>query len=396
MEPQQCGASLNSSDTSTDGDPSPSKNTGVTRRGALLATGATVFGGVLGFAGSQLTGNRAADTEQQQEQQQSTPSKSEPALVGEDKRAGITWPASPPRHTVVTVCALEGRSAAEVFQAAEAAQAAAPPTETDAQPVTVLVGLGIEVAHELFPDRCAQTAGLPVFASDAETIARGGDLVVMTSAETASGAADASRNALEAVGAHRVLWSQRGFRDAPSPEGTTRTATGFIDGIVNPRTPEELRAGVWAGESGYDTFFAVRKMPISASFTSIPVAEQEAAIGRKKLDGAPLSGGKPLDNVDLLAKRSDGRTLIPQNAHVRRAHPANIGRPLMLRRSYSFDAGSESGLIFVAMLADMQTFVSTQQRMDEADDLLRHTQTVAGDCFFVPQELSAGSSVSTS
>ncbi|ALJ21358.1 Dyp-type peroxidase [Microbacterium sp. No. 7] len=358
-----------------------------TRRHLLTATGAALAGGTLGWAGA-LASSRRGGEEAQAAPTPDTDPEAGPAPTGADLRAGITWPVVPQRHTAVAVITLERRSAQHVIELARAASASAGAHPADAGDVTVLTALGIRHARSLMPERCGRAEGLPGFDSDAPAIVRGGDLLVTAASETAAGASDALAGALKPLGAHRVLWAQKGYRDAPTPAGTTRSGIGFIDGIVNPRTEVELRAGVWAGEAKRDTFLVVRRMLVARSFGSLGVPEQEAAVGRSRDTGAPLSGGGPLDDIDLFAKRDDGRTLIPAGAHARRAHPANIGRALMLRRSYSFDADDGSGLLFVAALADAETFVLTQRRLDAHDDLLRHTTTTAGDCFFVPEELS--------
>lgn len=375
--------------SSSDQGESPAESEGPrrarpTRREALAATGAAVLGGAIGYVAAR--GARARDAGVAG---QGGGDGSEPTIAVVDRRDGITWPQSPPRHTLVAVVELGGVGAARVLEAARAVRAAVAPPPEDAAPLTVLVGLGVPIAHELFPERCARVAGLPEFSGDAAGIRRGGELMLMISAETVAAVRDACADALGALGAHRVLWSQTGFRDAPSPAGTTRSGIGFVDGIVNPRTAEALQAGVWTGGGRRDTFLVVRRMPIDRAFSELPVEAQEQAIGRHKRDGAPLSGGSTMDDIDLLAKHPDGRTKTPRDAHARRAHPANIGRPLMLRRSYSFDDGAESGMLFVAAVADPETFVLTQRRLDEADELLRHASTTAGDCFFIPEELSA-------
>jgi dye decolorizing peroxidase len=207
-------------------------------------------------------------------------------------------------------------------------------------------------------------------------------------AETASGTRDATLHLLEALGNPRLLWECSGYRDAPTSHGTARTNTGFIDGITNPRSVEEIDEGVWTDDTHHDTFVVMRRMTVDAAFGRLPVATQESAIGRHRDTGAPLSGGGAMAHVDLVAKTPDGRLLTPLASHARRAHPSNIGRPLMLRRSYSFDMeGQGTGLIFTAFLQDPQTFILTQYRLEEMDDLIAHTIADASGCFFVPGHL---------
>lgn len=351
------------------------------RRELLIGGGAVVAGGAVAWAVSHVPREAVGAPEAREEVS--------PTLAPSELRTGITWPTVPQRHTIVTVYALADRDAGQLFELAQSLTRIPNTEPDDAQPVTVLVGLGIAHAHALMPDRCARAAGLPVFARDDAGIASGGDLIVQVSAETSAAAKTVTQRVASELGEHGVLWSQAGFRDAPTPAGTTRAGIGFVDGIINPRTAEELRAGVWVGESRRDTFLVARRMLVNDSFMRLATHKQEAAIGRRKADGVPLSGGDTMSEIDLLAKSDDGRPLIPAGAHARRAHPANLGRPLMLRRSYSFTAADGAGLIFLAALADAETFVLTQRRLDELDDLIARTTTTAGDCFFVPEELTS-------
>ncbi|HZU92322.1 MAG TPA: Dyp-type peroxidase, partial [Microbacterium sp.] len=309
------------------------------------------------------------------------PSPSASALPDDDRRAGITHPTVPQRHLALRVLVLDGIPAEQLPTLVAAASIGEP--SADAGEVTVTVGYAPEHALRLWPERAVTASVLPAFAGDVPALVTGGDLAVQVCAETASGARDAADAFAASLGA-RVLWEQTGYRDAPTPHGTARTSTGFIDGIINPRTAELLTAGVWIDTAHRDTHLIVRRMRIDAAFTQRPVAEQEQAVGRVRDTGAPVSGGGPDDEVDLFAKTGDGRLLTPLSAHTRRAHPSNIGRPLMLRRSYSFDPPSGAGLVFLAYMNDPQTFVMTQRRLDEMDDLIAATTTDASGCFFVP------------
>lgn len=355
------------------------EGTGPTRRGffvgAAVAAGTAVAAGATGWLLRGVDGDASTA--------EGAPTASASPAPHADRRPGITFPDVPQRHLALRVVALDGvESAALPALVAAASRVESPP---DAGEVTVTVGYAPVHALTLWPERAAAASDLPAFAHDDPAIVTGGDLAVQVCAETASGARDAANAVVAALGA-RIVWQQAGYRDAPTPHGTARTSTGFIDGIVNPRTAELREAGVWTDAAHHDTHLVVRRMLISASFTAQPVAAQEQAVGRSRDTGAPLSGGGPDDEVDLFAKTADGRLLTPAASHARRAHPSHIGRPLMLRRSYSFDPPSGAGLVFIAFLSDPQTFVMTQRRMDEMDDLMAATTTDASGCFFVPGE----------
>ncbi|MFK4761693.1 Dyp-type peroxidase [Microbacterium sp. ZW T5_45] len=358
----------------------PERGSGTTRRGFFLAAGtaagAAAVAGASGWLLRGVSGEGDAAAAP-------APTASASPLPTADHRAGVTYPAVPQRHLMLRVVDVAGVDSADLPALVASAVDALGEVPADAGEVTVTVGYAPEHALALWPERAAAASALPAFARDDPAMITGGDLAVQVCAETASGARDASEAVIAALGG-RVLWEQAGYRDAPTPHGTARTSTGFIDGIINPRTPELLAAGVWADAENHDTHLVVRRMYIDAAFTTRPVAEQEQAIGRSRATGAPLSGGGPDDEVDLFSKTADGRLLTPASAHARRAHPTNIGRALMLRRSYSFDPPSGAGLVFIAYVADPQTFVLTQRRLDEMDDLLANTSTDASGCFFVP------------
>ncbi|XBH21531.1 Dyp-type peroxidase [Jonesiaceae bacterium BS-20] len=304
-----------------------------------------------------------------------------------EQRPGITFPSVPQRHAWFGALALPGMSAANILELAQAAQNSPGTNFPDAGTVTVTIGFGPAVAHELWPQRAAKAAELPAFKRETEDLVAGGEVGLQICAETKIAVQHMVATVLAAFGDPYVLWSQHGYRDAPTANGTTRTSSGFVDGVANPRTAELLAAGVWSNLMHRDAHLVLRRMQILPQFAQLSTTNQEQAIGRRQDTGAPLSGGAPHDNVDLFAKTPDGHLLTPSNSHVRRAHPANMGLPLMLRRSYSFDPEVGTGLVFVAFVGDPQTFVQTQQRMDQADDLIKYTVTDSSGCFFVPGDL---------
>lgn len=307
-------------------------------------------------------------------------------LPRRERVAGITHPAIPQRHIWIGAVRVAG-SPAEILHRAHAVTQSPSGAPNDAGHATITIGYGSAIATALWPERAAAMSELPSFAHDAPEIVQGGDLVLQVCAETASAVVGIATEALRALGASEPLWMQTGWRDAPTPSGTTRAGIGFIDGIINPRTPELLRAGVWSDAERRDTHLVVRRMRIDSAFFRLELGSQERAIGRTRATGAPLSGGNPHDEVDLFAKAPDGTPLTPLHSHVRRAHPAHLGRPLMLRRSYSYAAADGApGLLFIAFVADPQTFVATQRRLDEADELIALTETDASGVFFVPGE----------
>ena len=93
------------------------------------------------------------------------------------------------------------------------------------------------------------------------------------------------------------------------------------------------------------------------------LVEQEALIGRRKANGAPLDGEVELDVPDYAAD-PDG-TVTPLDAHIRLANPrtAETDDSLILRRGINFSRGFDAdghldqGLAFVSFQRRMQQFL---------------------------------------
>src|SRR2546423_13704288 len=71
----------------------------------------------------------------------------------------------------------------------------------------------------------------------------------------------------------------------------------------------------------------------------LSVERQERVIGRRKSDGAPLSGGTGTTPVDLDKFLPDRSLAIPPDAHIRVAAPSRNGGAAMLRRAFSYHDG---------------------------------------------------------
>lgn len=224
---------------------------------------------------------------------------------------------------------------------------------------------------------------LPVFARDAfDDRHRGGDLVLQVCASDPVTVLTVADRLAPASGDLRERWSQLGFAGRPGKDGPGRNLLGFHDGIVQPHGADELTTGVWREDGS--TVLVVRRIALDvARFTALPVRDQEAVIGRRKASGAPLSGGHRNTPLDLAAKTPAGAYLIPVDAHVRRAHPLATGRPLMLRRGYSFAEDDERGLLFLSFQRDLSAFVQTQYRLDAGDALNAFTRVTASGVFRV-------------
>jgi dye decolorizing peroxidase len=250
-------------------------------------------------------------------------------------------------------------------------------------------------------------APLPAFSADALDHRRSdGDLWVQIGADDALVAFHALRVIQKAARETAfVRWQMNGFNRTPGATAhpmTGRNLMGQIDGTNNPRPSEpgfERKVFVPAGGSGGSpewmaggSYAVVRRIRMLLdAWDDLPVERQEAVIGRRKSDGAPLSGGTATTPVDLDKFLPDRSLAVPADAHIRVAAPARNGGATMLRRSFSYhdgigaDGAPDAGLLFVAWQADpMRGFVPVQRKLDSGDGLSRFLRHEASGLFAVP------------
>lgn len=260
--------------------------------------------------------------------------------------------------------------------------------------LTITIGLGprlIRAVDTTLPG----SDDIPALAGDEgiDPHRLGGDLLIAAYA-TDPGVLGAAVSAIaETIPGARLRWAQHVFR-AAGKGFVTRNPLGFQDGIVVPHGKAELNANVWIdnGPLAGATVCVIRGLRLdTASFTGLPVAEREGIIGRRATDGAPLSGGGANAEVDLRAKTAEGEYLTPAHSHARAAHPSFTGSELMLRRGYAFDNGliyrdrpvTDAGLMFICFQRSLRTFVATQQRLDEMDDLMQFSTPTLSATFLI-------------
>lgn len=313
-------------------------------------------------------------------------------------QGGIAVPATPQANALFTIADLADPSAdlGGLFAAIQQAildvrddPAVCPDGPGD---LTVAIGLGPRVVRALSP-QLPGAESMPDFDGDAElaSSARGGDVLIAVHASDPGLASRATAYLRAAVPQLRTRWQQRGFR-GPGTGTIVRNPLGHLDGVIVPRGTGELAENVWIGDGPVagGTICVIRRLRLDVPrFTRLPVAEQEQTIGRRRSDGRPLSGGKPTGQVDLTAKTPEGQYEVPLRSHARAAHPSFTGSALMLRRGYAFDNGladggtHDEGLLFVCFQRDLQTFVKTQQRLDEQDDLMKYATPTASASFLM-------------
>ena len=297
----------------------------------------------------------------------------------------------------------------------------APPEDTGevleltASRLTVTIGLGPTLferdgvdVYGIAAARPPELARLPPFVGDAlKAACSDGDLGIQVCADDPLVALHAVRNlARIAIERAAIRWSQTGFgrtSTTTSAQHTPRNLMGFKDGTNNIGGGDQaaLDQHVWLPPASVPawlaggTYLVVRKIEmLIEDWDREPLAAQEAAFGRTKGSGAPLSGGEEFTSPDFDAQ-SDGADAIDGAAHVRLAHPSNNGGIRILRRSYNYLDGSKAdgrldgGLLFIAYQRSPSQFIAVQQALgnDLLNDYIRH---IGSAIFVVPPGASAG------
>ncbi|NVI92495.1 iron uptake transporter deferrochelatase/peroxidase subunit [Actinomadura sp. BRA 177] len=339
-------------------------------------------------------------------------------------QAGITTPAQACGHLVAFDLQPDaGRPGAATLlrrwsAAAEAMTRGRPPAgddqiALDAGPssLTVTFGFGRSFfgktgLKDHMPDALVE---MPPFSADALDRDRSdGDLWVQIGADDPLVAVHALRVLQKtASGTAKVRWTMNGFnraRGATDRPRTVRNLMGQLDGTGNPR-PSEYDAKVFVADApgphawmNGGSYAVVRRIRMLLdTWDRLPLARQERVIGRRKTDGAPLSGGTETTPLNLGAVRPDGSLAIPGDAHVRVAAPSSNGGATMLRRGFSYhdglrpDGAPDAGLLFIAWQADPTTgFIQVQRKLDGADGLTRYLRHESSAVFAVPGGAAEG------
>ncbi|GHF42665.1 hypothetical protein GCM10010218_24800 [Streptomyces mashuensis] len=342
-----------------------------------------------------------------------------------EHQAGIVQPAQAHGHLAAFDLApgADRRAAAALLRrwsatAAELMEGAAPRDDTsgvalDAGPcsLTVTFGFGRTFFDRtgLADRRPAALEPLPAFTADALDPRRSdGDLWVQIGADDALVAFHALRLLQKQAGdTARLRWQMNGFNRTPGAAAQPRTGRnlmGQIDGTNNPKPSDpDFAERIFVAGSGNDwmaggSYAVVRRIRMLLdSWDHLSLERQERVIGRRKADGAPLSGGTETTPVDLNKVGPDGSLAIPGDAHVRVAAPASNRGAKMLRRAFSYhdgyreDGAPDAGLLFVAWQSDpMQGFVPVQRKLDRGDGLSRFLSHEASGLYAVPGGCAPG------
>ncbi|MFJ5836363.1 iron uptake transporter deferrochelatase/peroxidase subunit [Streptomyces shenzhenensis] len=276
--------------------------------------------------------------------------------------------------------------------------------------ITFGFGHGFFTRTGLEKQRPAALDPLPDFSSDRLDTARSnGDLWVQIGADDALVAFHALRAIQKDAGAAaRVRWQMNGFNRSPGATAhpmTARNLMGQLDGTRNPKPADadfDERIFVpapgepaWMANGSYAVVRRIRML--LDDWEKLTGAAQEDVIGRRKSDGAPLSGGAETTEMDLEKADDRGNYVVPINAHARISRPDQNGGAAMLRRPFSYhdglgpDGTPDAGLLFVCWQADpLRGFVPVQRKLDRGDALSQFIRHEASGLFAVPGGAARG------
>lgn len=228
----------------------------------------------------------------------------------------------------------------------------------------------------------------------------GGDLVISIGSDDPLTLAHAARQLTRTARSFaNIRWSQKGFVRSQGVAPTTQTNRnlfGQVDGTINPAPGTDAFAGqVWA--DGSPVWFAggtqlvLRRIAMNLdTWDKLDEGGKEISVGRKLSNGAPLTGVHEFDEADMDATNSAGLTVIPNFAHMRRARTDNpmekfLRRPLNYDDGILSDGTSNSGLLFAAYMANIQTqYLPVQQRLADLDLLNTWTTPIGSAVFALP------------
>ncbi|MCK8433857.1 deferrochelatase/peroxidase EfeB [Streptomyces sp. D2-8] len=251
---------------------------------------------------------------------------------------------------------------------------------------------------------------LPEFSSDhLDKNRSNGDLWVQIGANDALVAFHALRAIQKDAGrAAKVRWQMNGFNRSPGATShpmTARNLMGQIDGTRNPKPSEtdfdqrifvpEKGEPAWMTNGSYAVVRRIRML--LDDWEKLSVTAQEDVIGRRKSDGAALSGGTETTAMELEKTDAKGNLVVPINAHARITRPDQNGGAAMLRRPFSFHDGidtdgvPDAGLLFVCWQADpLRGFVPVQRKLDRGDALSQFIRHESSGLFAVPGGAAEG------
>lgn len=384
----------------------------VSRRGLFGYAGATGVGAAAGFAGG-WAAKPAPEPERHQvlNQRYSAFGEHQPGILAPTAAA----------NQLIALDLLPGTDAAAlgrlmrvwspVIDALMSGRPAAgdtlPDMAQEAVSLSVLVGYGPHVFElpGLEAHRPAGFQDIPPMTHDRlDERWTGGDLLLWISADDGTSVDYAARRLVaDAAPFARRRWTQagswRGF-DGEGKAVTGRNLFGQVDGSANP-DGDTLAETLWSTDGWLigGTQLVVRRIEMNLdTWDELTRDRQEAAIGRDLPVGAPLTGEREEDELDLEAA-VDGVPVIALDAHARRSHPDQNNGRRMMRRGVNYtheewvdgELRSTAGLVFCAFQASIaDQFIPVQRTLDELDALNEWTTAIGSAVFAIPPGIQEG------
>ncbi|MEJ2633533.1 MAG: iron uptake transporter deferrochelatase/peroxidase subunit [Acidihalobacter sp.] len=271
----------------------------------------------------------------------------------------------------------------------------------------------VSVGDSLFDDRFGLASAKPrqlqrmtSFPNDAlDTERCHGDLTLQFCANTPDTNIHALRDIIKTLpDLLLVRWKQEGtIPPVPvqpgRPEPSARNFLGFLDGSANPKADDaKLMDGIvwiqpgseepaWAAHGSYQVVRIIRNYV--ERWDRTPLQEQETIFGRRKYDGAPLSGGTDEFTEPDYRNDPEGK-ITPLDAHIRLANPRMPGteRNLILRRPFNYSNGVQNngqldmGLLMIIYQASLvEGFITVQNRLN-GEPLEEYIKPIGGGYYF--------------
>jgi len=272
--------------------------------------------------------------------------------------------------------------------------------------LTIVVSVGASLFDERFglADRKpVELVKMPFLANDRLDPDRShGDLLLTINSDSQDMNLFALRQLTRATRSSLALhWMLEGYNrrvEAEPGEAGVRNLMGFIDGTanLNPAAEAQMDASVWVAPDDPEphgvaggTYHVVRTIRMLVEFWDrTRLGEQEALIGRRKANGAPLDGEKETDLPDFAAD-PDGK-VTPLDAHIRLANPRTpeVADQVILRKGFSYSRGFDGagqldqGLAFVSFQRSIERqFLPIQKRLD-GEPLEEYIRPEGGGYYF--------------
>ena len=307
------------------------------------------------------------------------------------------------REGLIRMLRLLTDDAARLTQGLPALADTEPEMAAEPARLTVTFGFGPGLLERAGAEVPTWLAPLPSFEIDELDPELGdGDLLLQVAADDPLTVSHAVRMLLKDARAFTaVRWVQHGFRRAlgtQRPATTQRNLFGQLDGSANPELgSDHFSEVVWIDDGPFagGTSMVLRRIRMDLDgWDEVDRMARDNSTGTHQDTGGPLSGGGEFDEPDFAATSEHGFPIIPEFAHVRRAHGVDEGEHQeIFRRPYNYDvpppagseAVSEAGQIFVSFQADLLgQFVPIQQRLSDLDLLNQWTTPIGSAVFAIP------------